>query len=241
MTIMRGGPGAGKSYYVAQLCFTRDTPPIVCSADDFFIDDKGNYKFDPAWLGRAHGACFKQAVEAVIAMRNVVIDNTNAKPQDMIPYLALCQAFGYTCKVVRVLCDPDIAWRRQKHDVPLDTFNKIHTTVSQQKVPRDYRDAPWLTCEDIRSDDAYRRPNIVQPYSGAICVKCRGVVVLSNEGGASETYRVADHEADTCSCTGAPELGEPFSGRPPCNCGVSLGIRNDHEAECRATYIQRKR
>lgn len=182
MTIMRGGPGSGKSYYVAQRCFTTGVIPTVCSADEFFINDAGDYDFDPKWLGRAHGACLKKCVEAMMARLDVIIDNTNSKPQEMIPYLALCQAFGYTCTVVRVLCDPEVAWKRQNHDVPRDKFDDIHTTVATQKVPKLYRDAPWLSCKVV---------------------------------------------------------GDLPEGQ--CNCGVSRGLRSDHESQCIAAYLHKDR
>lgn len=178
MTIMRGGPGSGKSTLGRHLARYREA--IVCSADDFFINEKGEYDFDPAWLGRAHGACLKKCVEALMQRRSVVIDNTNGGPNEMIPYLALCQAFGYTCEVVRAVCDREVAWERQSHGVPRDKFDEIYSAVEQTQVPKLYRGAPWLTERDVQ--------------------------------------------------TGGPR---------PCDCGVSLGIRGDHEAECQATYLQR--
>lgn len=179
MIIMRGGPGSGKSFYVAQRCFTVGVIPTVCSADAFFINDAGEYDFDPKWLGRAHGACLKKCVEAMTARLDVIIDNTNAKPQEMIPYLALCQAFDYSCEVVKVHCDREVAWGRQSHGVPREKFDEIFSAVEQTKVPKLYRGAPWLTEREV--------------------------------------------------------------GRPSCDCGVSLGIRSDHESQCQATYLRRTR
>lgn len=150
MTIMRGGPGSGKSWFVRNLVplSISPVPPTVCSADDFFINDEGEYSFDPKWLGRAHGACLKKCVEAIMRREDVIIDNTNSKQEEMLPYLALCQAFDYSCAVVRVLCDPEVAWGRQKHGLPRDKFDDIHTTVRQQQVPKLYRGAPWLIIKD---------------------------------------------------------------------------------------------
>jgi len=240
---MRGGPGSGKSFQVAQLCFTRDKAPVVCSADEFFVDDNGNYSFDPRWLGRAHGACLKKCVESMVARENVIIDNTNSSPTEMIPYLALCQAFGYSCTVIKVLCDRKIAWKRQSHGVPEDKFNEIHSAVEQTKVPSLYRGAPWLTEREVRSDGLYRpHPKIYQPYSGARCIKCSGNIVYSYSDGTKEGFRYCDHEEDWCTCPdGQEEPGEPYAGLPrECNCGVSKGLRSDHESQCQATYIQRK-
>jgi hypothetical protein len=244
MTIVRGGPGSGKTFQVAQLCFTQGEIPTVCSADEFFIDDDGHYSFDPKWLGRAHGACLKKCVEAMVARKNVIIDNTNSSPDEMLPYLALCQAFGYTCTVIKVLCDRSIAWKRQTHGVPEDKFNEIHSAVEQTRVPKLYRGAPWLTEKEVRSDGLYRpHPKIYQPYSGARCVKCSGNIVYSYSDGSESGFRYCDHEEDRCTCPdGQEKPGEPFPGLPrECNCGVSKGLRSDHESQCVAAYIQRNR
>jgi hypothetical protein len=179
MTIMRGGPGSGKSRIVANLLtlYTGSGHQLrVYSADEFFINDSGEYEFDPKWLGRAHGSCLKGCVESIMRGDDIIIDNTNSKPQELIPYLALCQAFSYSCGVLRALCDPEVAWARQTHDVPRPKFDEIHTTVAQQKIPKLFRDAPWLFSKDVWTD---------------------------------------------------------------CNCGVSLGLRGDHEGQCTNTYLQR--
>ena len=173
MIILRGGPGSGKSTLVKQLTSDR-SGVVVCSADDFFVNAEGLYDFDPAWLGRAHGACFKKTVEAVVGRRDVVIDNTNSKPDEMLPYLALCQAFSYSCEVIKVLCDREEAWLRQTHGVPRDKFDEIHSSVVSTQVPNLYQGAPWLSLRSV--------------------------------------------------------------GRISCNCGVSSGVRSNHESQCAAAY-----
>ena len=287
MTIMRGGPGSGKSWFVRNLVplSISPIPPTVCSADDFFINDEGEYSFDPKWLGRAHGACLKKCVEAIMRREDVIIDNTNSKQEEMLPYLALCQAFDYSCAVVRVLCDPEVAWGRQKHGLPRDKFDDIHTTVRQQQVPKLYRGAPWLIIKDEDELPPPReRARVFMPYSGARCIDCSGTVVYL------DSVRRQEHEHDSCWCS-EPEVGEPFAGmprpptipgeptavtvcracdgqvalwngilmpmhqqttcrcedplpekpRPKCNCGVSKGLRSDHESQCVAAYLRRNR
>jgi len=259
MIILRGAPGSGKSYYAAKL-----GPYTVVSADDFFVDDFGEYSFDPKWLGRAHGACLRACVEAILRREDIVVDNTNSKPQELIPYLALCAAFGYSCQVVRMVCDREVAWSRQTHCVSREKFDAIFSTVEQQQIPKLYRGAPWLTCVDEHTDGreetrAYRlplpqkyrsveAPTVWWPYSGARCTRCGLIIVYAESAG--ETARYCDHECDTCECEDGKERpGEPFAGakRPGrfpaagtnCNCGVSMGIRSDHESQCAATYLQR--
>ena len=149
MYILRGGPGAGKSTFIETLRDLGVSPLTVCSADDFFITKDGVYSFDPAWLGRAHGACFKKAVLSVVERQRIVVDNTNSNPNEMLPYLALCQAFGYSCEVIKVLCDREIAWGRQTHNVPRLKFDEIFNAVEQTKAPSLYRGSPWLVEREV--------------------------------------------------------------------------------------------
>lgn len=152
MILLRGAPGSGKSYYAAQRAFSLQSPYTIISADDFFIDDDGAYSFDPKWIGRAHGSCLKSCVESILRREDIIIDNTNSKPQELIPYLALCSAYDYSCQVIRMVCDREIAWARQTHDVSREKFDAIFSTVEQYQVPKLYRGAPWLSCTDERTD-----------------------------------------------------------------------------------------
>ena len=231
MMILRGGPGSGKSWYAAQRCFTIGVIPTVCSADEFFINDVGEYDFDPKWLGRAHGACLKKCVEAMASRLKVIIDNTNSKPEEMIPYLALCQAFSYSCKVITIHCDREIAWARQLHDLPRDKFDSIFTTVEQSQVPKLYRNAPWLTISELRPDRNFPKEEALgRPDMAADCSRCQGVIAFWKH------MRVSAAPMDTCVC----EIPMPTNHRPCCDCGVSMGLRSDHEAECAMAYPRRK-
>jgi predicted kinase len=113
MTILVGVSGSGKTTYAA-----RELPGAVkCSADDWFVRD-GEYLFDPAELGLAHGACFRRAIEALQRGDDVVIDNTNTSIAELAPYVAVGQAYGATV-TVRVMCvDLDDCARRNIHGVP---------------------------------------------------------------------------------------------------------------------------
>jgi len=145
--------------------------------------------------------------------------------------------------VVRVLCDPEVAWGRQKHGLPRDKFDDIHTTVRQQQVPKLYRDAPWLIIKDEGELPQRRGPTIYQPYSGARCIKCGGLIIYSYSDGSKGGFRFCDHEEDSCECLdGKEEPGEPLVGQPrTCNCGVSKGLRSDHESQCVAAYLHRNK
>jgi tRNA uridine 5-carbamoylmethylation protein Kti12 len=155
MILMRGGPGVGKSRLAKELAEGLRDPDtgifcMVYSADDFFVGGDGQYRFLPDLIAKAHGACLKGVVEH---MTNtdcpVIVDNTNARPEEMIPYLALCNAFDYTCEVVTVTCDLELAWYRQIHNLPRDKFEEIHHLVATKGLPSLYKKARWLTTRTV--------------------------------------------------------------------------------------------
>jgi len=246
MTIMRGGPGSGKSTYVEKLKTLATTAPIVCSADDYFIDDFGDYEYNPDRIEGAHASCLNKCATAMVQRRcDIIIDNTNAEPQQMIPYFALARAFGYKVKVVEMKCHRGVAWARQKHDVPNKKFHSIFTCIEQQPVPGRYRNARWVTVEIVRSD-ASRPPRplvpVYQPHSGAVCSACGYIIIYSSPDDTEpgHSLRYCDHEADTCECPDGKEIpGEPFPGLDPravrlpdgladCgNCGGKIATRKN--------------
>jgi len=81
--ILRGLPGSGKTSAakkMASQCVAGGGTVVTCSADDFFLDALGDYKFDPTLLGRAHAECmhkFLKSLDAGIDL--VIVDNTNTE------------------------------------------------------------------------------------------------------------------------------------------------------------------
>ena len=94
MLIIRGLPGSGKSTIARQL---EETYPgsVSCSADQFFLHpETGEYQFEGSQLGEAHKWCQSKAEEACRARVNIVIvDNTNVKKWEMVPYFKLANKY----------------------------------------------------------------------------------------------------------------------------------------------------
>lgn len=135
MTIMVGCQGSGKSTWAKENRISCAIAPVeYCSADDYFMVSN-RYQFDVTKLGKAHGACFKKAVFAVVQGKSVVVDNTNGSVSEIAPYYALGQAFGMEVEVIRMVCDPEVAAARNLHGVSEAGVKATARKIANLKLP----------------------------------------------------------------------------------------------------------
>ena len=121
VVIMRGISGCGKSTY------TRKHYPkaVVVSADHYF-ERNGKYEFDREKLGAAHADCFRRFNQALQKREPlIVVDNTNTRKWEMERYYDAAVKAGYQVEVVRLVCDPDKAAKRNVHQVPADAVTNM--------------------------------------------------------------------------------------------------------------------
>ena len=85
LLILRGSPGSGKT----TLATSKFDGWKICSADDFFTDKNGKYKFDGRQLQLAHDSCYQRTVAALEQGVNVVVDNTNKSIWEFKRYLSI--------------------------------------------------------------------------------------------------------------------------------------------------------
>lgn len=124
--IMQGVPGSGKSWQAQRAAAVFGAS--IVSADTYpglYTMDAGWLRFDPTKIGEAHGACLRSAVEALQAGLSIIVDNTNTTVIEMAPYVALAQAYGAAPVIIRVECDPSVAFARNTHGVPLVVHQKL--------------------------------------------------------------------------------------------------------------------
>lgn len=137
--IMRGLPGAGKSTWA------RENHPgaHVCSADRFFLDESGIYRFNCDFISEAHASCLRGFAEILVSIKSnpedspetIVVDNTAIKAWEIAPYYNLARAYGHEVKIIQILCDAEKAHSRNIHGVPLDRVEKMDDALSREELP----------------------------------------------------------------------------------------------------------
>lgn len=92
--LIRGLPGSGKSTLAKMLVGDKD----YChkESDMFFIDENGDYNFNPSKLKDAHNWC-REEVEFFMRYDHspVVVSNTFTQEWEMEPYFELSKQYGY--------------------------------------------------------------------------------------------------------------------------------------------------
>lgn len=153
LIVLCGISGSGKSTMAQRLLatlplygvrrFVQEEPArfVIVSADDAFIDDAGDYRFDPAGIGFAHAQCFRLAIEAVQRGHLVIVDNTNCSVAEIAPYMALAAAYDRPTKIIRVECDVETAIARNEHGVPRAAIERQHVDLVTMVPP------PWWEIE----------------------------------------------------------------------------------------------
>jgi predicted kinase len=114
--ILRGVSGSGKSTFASMLA-RHNNGAVVVTADDYFTDSWGLYKFDASKLGAAHAQCYKRFETALFDpdVNTVIVANTNTSPRDFKNYVDAAEAYGAT---VTYLVLENRHGNNDVHDVP---------------------------------------------------------------------------------------------------------------------------
>lgn len=124
LIIIKGVSGSGKSSFAKLIAY----PCCICTADDFFYDNNGNYNFDPTKLGYAHKACqnkFDDAVKDPV-ITNIVIANTNTKPSEYKYYVDQAESHGL--QVTYVILEKRHI-NENVHGVPENVLDRQDNTI----------------------------------------------------------------------------------------------------------------
>lgn len=91
---VRGLPGSGKSTFAKFLEITFKTlqrQVSVHEADQYFYNEAGEYKFDPASLHKAHYWCRKNAAQNLKDGNIVIVSNTFTTRKELNEYIEVSQ------------------------------------------------------------------------------------------------------------------------------------------------------
>ena len=97
LIIVRGVSGCGKTTF-AELMAKREVRGAdwpVLSADNYFIDEEGNYNWDGKLLFKAHNWCIESVKQYMITgTEKIFVANTSPAERDLRPYYDLAEQFG---------------------------------------------------------------------------------------------------------------------------------------------------
>lgn len=97
LILLRGLPGCGKTTLGKVILQWPSTDkPDVLSADDYFVDEKGNYNFDGTKLKEAHNDCqVRCANKMKLECSRIVVANTFTQDWEMDSYFEMAKRYHY--------------------------------------------------------------------------------------------------------------------------------------------------
>jgi hypothetical protein len=124
LILLRGLPGSGKSTLgsiILQL--PNNNPQEVLSADDFFVNNEGEYIFDGTKLKEAHNYCqFRCSERMRQQIVRIVVANTFTEDWEMKPYFDMAERYNYR---VHTLIVENRHESKNVHGVPEDKLQKM--------------------------------------------------------------------------------------------------------------------
>ena len=104
LILLRGLPGSGKSTLAKIILQIRESDePEVLSADDFFINENGEYDFDSKKIKEAHNYCQFRCSERMRQQKSkIVVANTFTEEWEMEIYFDMAKRYNYRIHTVIV-------------------------------------------------------------------------------------------------------------------------------------------
>ena len=98
LILIRGLPGSGKSTRASKLASTLGA--IHLEADQYFINEAGEYHFDAALLSQAHLWCLTQTQMQLRQGNSVIVANTFVQHWELAPYQALAKELAVQFEIL---------------------------------------------------------------------------------------------------------------------------------------------
>lgn len=141
--ILRGLPGAGKSYLRSQIADISPSYDVI-SADSYWLRPDGKYSFNFKELGAAHDWAHKNFLYSISKENEdpplvVLVDNTNITLKDCKFYIDAAISAGWNIVLwesgTEWAFNPQICFEKNTHGVPLETIKNMQ--------------AKWISSEEI--------------------------------------------------------------------------------------------
>lgn len=126
--LIRGLPGAGKTTLAESLLESKIVQRI-CEADSYFLDEGGVYRFDGAFLGKAHDLCYNLVERAILSGESVAVSNTFTTEREMEKYVDLAKERGI--KLVSLVVE-NRHGNTSVHDVPETAMRRMRERFNFQ-------------------------------------------------------------------------------------------------------------
>lgn len=121
LILIRGLPGSGKSTLAEQMA--KAMGAFHFEADQYFIDENGEYKFDAGDLGKAHAFCLRRTDLAMERKdHDIIVSNTFTQQWEMDAYFGLAVAHNY--QVVTLIVE-NRHGSKSVHNVPTESIAKM--------------------------------------------------------------------------------------------------------------------
>ncbi len=143
LIMVRGISGCGKTALARQLALGGRRS--LLDTDTFFLDEAGEYRFDPSKLPEAHAWCQDQAELAMKVGLHVIVHNTFTQRWEMEPYILMADEHGYRVTVVSLYdggCTDEELAERNSHGVPLEGISRMRERYEHDWKVGDTR-PPW--------------------------------------------------------------------------------------------------
>lgn len=161
--ILRGIPGSGKSTHAR---YFHELVPgsVIVSADQYMR--AGDQPFEWSRLERCHNQCrtdFLQALNDKAPL--VIVDNTNSKFADLVWYVSMSESHGYKFGIYQFHVEPEVAFKRQIHGVPLETLELMATRIWHERMPAGWtvfdNGRPWRPSGTKQAADPKAQPEVI--------------------------------------------------------------------------------
>lgn len=125
--LVRGISGSGKSTYAKELC-----GEFVVEADQYFVNENGEYVFDPLKLKQAHDFCFKKAFDLFSVSEKVAVANTFTRLSEMKRYLDEAKRRKINVEIV----EPLTSWRYNVQECAKRNLHGLTEKMIEKQLSR---------------------------------------------------------------------------------------------------------